>query len=262
MRWTIAAGILGLPWVPATAFAQGIPVFDGQGLIQGILQAERALEQIDQLAEQYEKQVEQLRVAIEQRDALLGSRGAGRLLNGAEEQAARRALPATFDELLRLAQTGQAPTLVDLRRVYAARERELELASQDQIGRRGMVGRTSRAYERSRTTTLANLAVSEKAYDDSARRVESYERLLVEIDRTADLKASTDLQSRIQAENGLTLNELVRLQALAMATAGNDDANALVGRGNLARFSRFEEDKFETLAQSLAIQGSGERSPR
>ena len=251
-------GVLAAGLLPRAALAQGVPVFDGQVLIQSILQAERALEQIDQAAKQYEKQVEELRVAIEQRNALVGSRGLGQLLNGSTEQAARRGVPATLDELLRLAQAGQAPTLTELRRLYEAREQELELAASSEIGKRGASNRTSRAYERQRGTTLANLAVSEKAYNDSSRRVESYERFLTEIDRTADLKASTDLQSRIEAENGLTLNELVRLQSMAMATQGSERGNELVGRSNLSRFSTFDEEKFQKLAEGLAIRAADE----
>jgi type IV secretion system protein VirB5 len=253
-------GILAAGLSPWPAFAQGIPVFDGQNLIQSILQAERALEQIDQAAKQYEKQVEELRVAIEQRDALLGSRGFGGLLNGADERASRRALPATLEELLRLAQAGDAPTLVELRRLYDLRAAELDAASSVDIGRRGTSDRTSRVYERQRSTTLANLAVSEKAYNDAGRRVESYERFLTEIDRAPDLKASTDLQSRIQAENGLTLNELVRLEAMTMATQGAERSNELAGRTNLSRFSQFDEEKFRSLAESLEIRAADERA--
>ena len=246
--------------LPGTALAQGVPVFDGQVLIQSILQAERALEQIDQAAKQYEKQVEELRVAIEQRDALVGTRGVGALLNGADERAARRALPATLEELLRLAQAGDAPSLAELRRLYGLRSAEVDAASSSEIGRRGTADRTSRVYDRQRSTTLANLAVSEKAYNDSSRRVEFYERLLVEIDRTPDLKASTDLQSRIQAENGLTLNELVRLQAMTMATQGAERSNELAGRTNLSRFSQFDEEKFRSLAESLEIRAADGRT--
>jgi type IV secretion system protein VirB5 len=251
-------GVLAATLLPGAALAQGVPVFDGQVLIQSILQAERALEQIDQQAKQYEKQVEELRVAIEQRDALLGSRGLGGLLNGAEERAARRALPATLEELLRLAQDGGAPSLAELRRLYDLRSAELDAAASSEIGRRGTSDRTSRVYDRERSTTLANLAVSEKAYNDASRRVDSYERFLVEIDRTPDLKASTDLQSRIQAENGLTLNELVRLQAMSMATQGAERSNDVAGRTNLSRFSQFDEEKFRALAESLEIRAADE----
>jgi len=241
------------------AHAQGIPVIDIQGLFQSLLQAERALAELDQLAKQYEKQIEQLSVAIEQRDALLGSRGAGSLLNGPEAQAARRALPGTLEALLRLAETGDV-SLAELRGLYAAREDDLELSSMDQIGSRSEPGRTSRAYERTRRATLANLAVSEKAYDDAARRIVTYEALLRAIDQTQDLKASADLASRIDAENGLVLNELVRLQSLQMATQASAGANELVGRSNLSEFSSFDEEKFDELARSLRVrtaQGQG-----
>jgi type IV secretion system protein VirB5 len=243
---------------PLDAQAQGIPVIDTQTLIQATIQAERALQQIDQLSKQYAKQIEQLSVAIEQRDALLGARGAGALLNGAAERDARRGVPATLEELLRLAEGGRVPTLEELRRLMDARERELELAPMERIGRRDAPDRSARSYERQRRGVMANLAVSEKAYGDAAQRVVVYEQLMSAIERTPDLKASTDLVSRLLAENGLTMNELVRLQALSVSAGANANAGELVGRSNLADLSEFDDARYRELVQGLRVRAADE----
>jgi type IV secretion system protein VirB5 len=222
------------------ASAQGVPVIDAQSVIQQTLSAARALEQINQLAQQYEKQIEQLSVAVQQRDALLGARGLGELLNGPQEQAARRATPATLDELLRIAQTGQVPRTYDeIRRVLDRLQRDLELAKPQDIHANDPRSSTARVYQRTQDTTLGDLAVAEKAYDDVTHRVQDYERLIQEIDRTKDLKASSDLLARILAENGMATAELIRLQALLLSSISTRNASELANRGNLAEFGAF-----------------------
>jgi hypothetical protein len=220
--------------------AQGVPVIDAQSVIQQTLSAARALEQINQLAQQYEKQIEQLSVAIEQRDALRGARGMSALLNGPQEQAARRATPATLEELLQLAQSGhRTRTYDDVRRVLDALQRDLALAKPQDVHALDPKSSTARVHQRTQDTALGGLAAAEQAYDDVAHRVAAYERLIQEIDQTKDLKASSDLLARILAENGLATAELIRLQALLLSSISTRNASELANRGNLAEFGAF-----------------------
>jgi type IV secretion system protein VirB5 len=247
-----AALLAGASWAPP-AHGQGYPVIDIANVIQSTLQAERALEQIDQLSRQYAKQIEELSVAIQQRDALLGSRGLGRLLNGPQARSARRGLPSTFEELLRtLASAGGPRSFEELRALYEARSRELDLARPEDVNPGRPEGRTARVYARERTATLARLAVSEKAFADASRRVESYEQLMEAIDASPDLKASTDLANRILAENGLTMNELLRLQALALASATAGRAHELVDTSNVAEIAVYESVPLEELSRLVS----------
>lgn len=48
----------------------------------------------------------------------------------------------------------------------------------------------------------------------TATNVITMEELIKQIDKTQDLKASVDLNSRIQAEVGLMINQLIKLQTL------------------------------------------------
>jgi type IV secretion system protein VirB5 len=242
--------------------AQGIPVIDVQGVIQQALSAARALEQIQQLAKQYETQIEQLTAAQEQRDALRGSRGLGQLLNTSADQAARRALPPTVEELLRIARTGKVPRSYEEIRVLSERlARELTLepglrgeGAPSGTARTSPQQRVQQQIERTRATTLANATLAEKAYQDANRRVQAYDRMLQQIDRTPDLKASADLSNRIQAENGFGLAELTRLIALQLGGTANAAANELAARENVSKLGAFNEKRFDQALSGAALR--------
>lgn len=66
----------------------------------------------------------------------------------------------------------------------------------------------------------------QQQYNTSTKRIDTYESMLTELDNTADLKASMDLQSRINIENGIVLNELARtiaMQTQLLAAQNNQD---------------------------------------
>jgi len=256
--WGALLAVLLLASPGRGALAGGLPVIDAQSLFQEILQAERALVQVEQQAEAYVKQIEQLAVAVEQRDAMRGSRGVSALLNGPEERRRRRGVPETLAELFAGVPSENAE-LARIRRAYGERAMELDLVSADTLGQRGESERTARAYERERRATLANLALSEKGYDDRGVKIRDYERLLSAIDEASDLKASADLANRIAAENGLLLNELLRMQSLEMSAASAARANALVGRSNLSGCGEFDRAAFDALADRVRVGGSGSR---
>ena len=224
-------GVLGLVFLaPPSARAQWI-VHDPVATVQASITAGNSGLQLEQLLEQSRKQLEQLQIAIEQRDALRGARGLGALLNGAAEKASRRALPAKFDQLLELAEgwdrevgalrsrkEGRALGEADVRAVLQSLLSGLELAGADGVYPNDPQGPAGLRYERERNTAATTYAVAQKAYDDVARRVESYELLLAQIDQSEDLKASLDLQNRIAVENGLTALETIRVSAAATAS--------------------------------------------
>jgi type IV secretion system protein VirB5 len=252
-RTARALCLAAFSFMPAVASAQGIPTLDIQGIIQDTLQNLKLAQQLEQQVKTYEKQVEQLSVALEQRNALLGSRGLAALANGPLERSARRATPPTFEELLRLSEATGVPGAELLRTLFLARQRELNLVPASSLGPAGTANRTAAAYERSRSSALANLAMSEKVYNDSTQRVNTYETFIAQIDRTPDLKASADLQSRIQAENGLLMNELLRVLATNSAASSAQQANELVSRTNLDELGTLDVGRLEALARTLRI---------
>jgi hypothetical protein len=79
---------------------------------------------------------------------------------------------------------------------------------------RDPTGPIAQSIDRKTATTYSSMAASEQSYNTVAPRTTTYETLLQQVDTSPDLKSSVDLQSRIAAENGLTQNELVRLNAI------------------------------------------------
>jgi Type IV secretion system proteins len=232
------------------ASAQGIPVFDAQTLAQSTIVARSSLEQAEELGKLYAKQVEELAVAYQQRDALRGARGLARLLNGPQEQAARRSAPSTWQAVLDAVSSNQFPEFArELQSIYRRIREDGDLADAVEVFGAALQSTAARSYDRAQRTTLANLALSEKAYNDSARRIDAYERLIEEIDRTPDLKASSDLVARLLAENGLALNELIRMQSLLLESASNAQAAALSNRARFSEIAHFDEERYRRFVE-------------
>jgi type IV secretion system protein VirB5 len=67
-----------------------------------------------------------------------------------------------------------------------------------------------------RMNASSNLeGVAASSYQGSTDRFERLESLRSDVDRATDLKAVADLQARIQIENGMLMNELVKLQSMS-----------------------------------------------
>jgi hypothetical protein len=238
----VSAGLVwALPWA---ASAQQI-VIDWENVAIAKRQEEQLDHQAQELGRIYAKQIVQLATAVQQRDAMLGARGMGELLNTPQDRAARRPAPATFEELLRSVAEGQQipSTYGELRLIQERIRREVPIAGVKQVYGPNADTPTGRAYDRSQRTAVANLALAEKSYHDATARVETYEKLLEQIDRTPDLKASTDLVARLLVENGVATNELIRLNALLLAGAASEQAGALAARSNLSGIARTAEKK-------------------
>lgn len=224
----------------SSAAAQWV-VTDPGNTVQSAIAATNSGLQLKQMIEQSAKQLEQIQLAIEQRDALRGARGLSELLNGPEEQAARREFPAKFDQLLDLAEgwererqrwenrrAGGSETSADVAQILGGVLTGLDLPGADGVYPSDPRGPTARSYERERNAAASAFAVAQKAYDDAARRLDTYEVLMTQIDRSEDLKASIDLQNRIAIENGLTALESIRVAAAATAARAAETMSELV----------------------------------
>jgi type IV secretion system protein VirB5 len=66
-----------------------------------------------------------------------------------------------------------------------------------------------------------NQALNSAIFDASGERFRRLEDLRSRIDGAHDLKTISDLQARIQIENGMLMNELVKLQSLNQVTDSN-----------------------------------------
>ena len=115
---------------------------------------------------------------------------------------------------------------------------------------RDPAGPIAQALDRKTETTYSSMAASEQSYNSVTPRITTYETLLKQVDTTTDLKASVDLQSRISAENGLTLNELLRLNAIQVQQKAAEDNQQLTALRQASTANRYNE----TQAQSAFKQ--------
>ncbi len=199
-------------------FAQGIPVYDAAGYAQLVTQ-------LNQMSKDYQKQLEHLDEAIKQSNAITGPRNMGDFANSALEKQLREYLPNSWEETLNIMNASSLPSgAYGTQSLYSELNNEYEPISGAEIMSDEPDGYMAKALDKKSGTTYAAMAASQRAYDNIASRMQTYETLLQELNDTQDLKSSIDLQARISAENGFILSEIMRLQTIQMQqTASNDN---------------------------------------
>ncbi len=228
--WTACAG-LAVCLVPSPCKANGIPVFDATSVAQ-------AIAQIEQMAKDYELQLEQIDQALANYNAITGGRDLGTLRNSTAEQDLRRALPPELQELIGLNNaTSLGAAGLETQSIYND-----ILTTYDPVTGADLIpsdpgGSVAGAHDRHANTTYAAMAASESAYNNAANRLASYEEMLQKLNTTTDLKESVDLLARITAENGILLNEVMRMQSLQMQLQSTQSGKSLtdIKRLNKAR---------------------------
>jgi type IV secretion system protein VirB5 len=186
--------------------------------------------QFNQMVKSYQQQLQQLQQQIQQTGALTGTRSMGGLLNGTAEADLRRYLPPDWQTTLAMGgATGLTSSATRTQNLYSGYYRTYVPISGAVAIASDPTGPLATALDRRTETTYASMAAAEQSYNATTPRVSTYEALLKQVDATTDLKASIDLQSRINAENGLAINELVRLNSLQVQQKASEDNQALTG---------------------------------
>ena len=103
-------------------------------------------------------------------------------------------------------------------------------------------GQVAKAIDRRTGTTYAAIAASEQAYNNIPVRMQTYESLLSELNNSDDLKASVDLNARIAAENGILMNEIMRLNAIQIQQNSSIDNTQLMENRRAATFNQYDPD--------------------
>jgi type IV secretion system protein VirB5 len=239
MRKTFRIVLLtsALSLLPLVTLAQGIPVYDASGFGQMVTQ-------LNQMSKDYQKQLEQLDQAMQQTHALTGKRNMGALANSPLEAELRRYMPNTWQDTLRMIDAAGLPNgALGTQSLYS----QLYSTYQPIMGADSITGDPTgplaKALDRRTETTYAAMAASEQAYNNAAGRTETYETLLTELDKTEDLKASIDLQARIAAENGMALNDLMRLHAIQIQQKASEDNETLTGFRRASIANRYDAEK-------------------
>lgn len=219
------------------AKAQGTPVYDASNFSQ-------MLSQLDSMSRDYQKQLEQLDQAVKQANAMTGPRNMGSLNNSTLESELRRYLPTTWQETMHMMNAqGLGSAGVGTQSLYNSLTQTFKPLPGSEFLPDDPSGPIAQALDRRNNTTYAAMAASEQAYNNISTRIEAYENMLEELNSTTDLKASVDLQSRIAAENGMILNELIRLQAMQMQQKAAEDNETLTTYRRAATANKYDAAK-------------------
>jgi len=222
--------LIALVFINPTAKAQGIPVYDNASLLQTVTQ-------LKQMAEDYQKQIEQLDESIKQTGAITGTRNMGSFANGQLEAELRRYLPNTWQDTMNMINAGNTSGIYsDLYNTYHPITGAEFMTSDPN-------GAIATALDRKTGTTYAAMAASEQAYNNIEKSVVRYEAMLSELNNTDDLKASIDLQARIAVENGLVLNELMRLKTIEIQQQAASDNQSLTNQRRASVANKYDADK-------------------
>lgn len=217
--------------------AGGTLVYDASNYSQMIAQ-------LESMSRDYQRQLEQLDQAVKQANALTGPRNMGSLNNSALESELRRYLPETWQETMQIMNAqGLGSAGAGTQSLYNSLTQTYKPLPGSEFLPDDPSGPAAQALDRRNNTTYAAMAASEQAYNNISGRIETYENMLEELNSTTDLKASVDLQSRIAAENGMILNELIRLQAMQMQQKAAEDNETLTTYRRAATANKYDATK-------------------
>ena len=224
-------------YLPASARAQGIPVYDASSFLQ-------MATQLDSMARDYQKQMEILQQGINQTNAMTGPRNTGSLYNSPFEADLRRYLPNTWEQTLNMiSANGLGTSGSATKNLYGNLTATFKPLPGSEFLPSDPSGPISQALDRRNNTTYAAMAASEQAYNNISSSIDTYENILHELDNTPDLKASVDLQARIDAENGMKMNELIRLNALQIQQNAASDNETLTNYRRAATANKYDAAK-------------------
>ncbi|KRE11667.1 type IV secretion protein [Bosea sp. Root483D1] len=209
MKLAHAMILAGLAGWPAAGFAQqGVPVFDAGAIAKHV-------EQIGKLAQQIktmQAQLTQAKQLYESFNKLTDVNDIASLLSSSEF---RKYLPKEFGEIERLVSgtgtgslTGEVGRYLDQNRAYQGGDANSFYRSElDRIARQ----------------TGAKHSIGQSVYDTASKRIDGLEELRQKITTAKDAKDVLDLSARIQAEQAMLQNEVLRMQGLAMVQQARGD---------------------------------------
>ena len=223
------------------AFASGIPVYDASTFTQMVTQ-------LNQMSKDYQKQLDQLEQAVKQANAITGTRDMGSLANGAAQSDLRRYLPNTWEETMHMMSAGGlGTTATGTQGIYSNLLSAYKPLSGSSLMASDPSGTMSKAFDRRSNTTYAAMATAEQSYNSVEGHIGTYEDMLGELNNTTDLKASVDLQSRISAENGLLMSDLLRMSAIQMQQKSAEDNQSLVSTARASAANKYDATKAATI---------------
>ncbi|UVW30683.1 P-type DNA transfer protein VirB5 [Massilia sp. H6] len=195
----------------------GIPVIDAASLAQSVQQVLAWGKQYAQMGQQYTQLVNSYNQAVTTHNSLNGSRGMESLVNN---PAVRRYLPNEWNQTMNLLNspggyTGLQGKINGIR--AAAQITGIGDTSLDPASAAG------KAFVGAQNQVAMNRALSEEGYKQASDRITSIQSLIDKIGDAPEAKDVADLQARIQAEQVMVQNELVKLHLMAQLQQAQRD---------------------------------------
>lgn len=181
---------------PVSANASGIPVIDIAGLMQSIQQVIHMIEQVNQLKEQVETAKSQLETAEKELEQMSSVRGMGGIIGSEYDNN----LDIDYEDILRAANIKTADDY-------------------------GLSGRTATIYNDKNRAAAEWKGRSDKFLNQAVERFSELRKLVVKVNQTPDAKDILDLQGRIQAEETLLQNEMLKLQMMQSQAQAEQSMN-------------------------------------
>ena len=211
-------------------------VVDVNAQVQWPTQIRTMVEQYNILKAQYEKLRQQVIEAERTNRSITGATGKAWLINGVAEQAERRWLPASWQDVIAMQKAGlNAGRYADRLKWYEERLRTIDA----KIIVPGVLGhRANWSYQLSSEHTRAAFAAAEALFDNLDKRLRNVEALNGQIERADSLKQAIDLNSRMLAEQSFISIELARLQSMQLmllATAQNGSNSGTATRAEFLK---------------------------
>lgn len=202
----------------------GIPVFDAAAVAQAVQQVTAWGKQYSQMAQQYSQLVNQYNQAVTTHNSLNGSRGMNSLVN---DPALRRYLPNEWSQAMNLLNspggyTGLQSKINGIR--SAAQVTSITDTGLDPNSA------TGRAFVGAQNQAAMNRALSEEGYKQASDRIAAIQTLIDKVGDAPDAKDVADLQARIQAEQVMVQNELVKLHLMSQLQQAQRDIMAQQAR--------------------------------
>ncbi len=201
----IAVALAGAP--TAGLAQQGVPVFDAGAIAKHVEQIGKLTEQIKMM----EAQLTQAKQLYESFNKLTDVNDVASLLSSDEF---RKHLPKEFGEIEKLVSGGGGS-------LSGVVDRYLEQNRTYQGGDANSFYRSE--LDRIARQTGAKHSIGQSVYDTASKRIDGLEELRQKITGSKDAKDVLDLSARIQAEQALLQNEVLRMQGLAMVQQARGD---------------------------------------
>jgi type IV secretion system protein VirB5 len=180
--------------------------------------------QYSQMAQQYSQLVNQYNQAVTTHNSMNGARGMNSLVN---DPALRRYLPNEW---------GQAMNLLNSPGGYTGLQSKINgIRSAAQVTSIADTGldpnsATGRAFVGAQNQAAMNRALSEEGYKQASDRITAIQTLIDKVGDAPDAKDVADLQARIQAEQVMVQNELVKLHLMSQLQQAQRDIMAQQAR--------------------------------